>query len=95
MKKSVPSGTDFSCLNRSSLCQVAVKEGYDVGACACAVGNKGAVSGADGHAVYLELSGAGACIVADVDDISIAGAYTELSETSENGFAMLDEGQSS
>ena len=26
---------------------------------------------------------------------SIAGAYTELSETSENGFAMLDEGQSS
>lgn len=52
MKKSVPEGTDFSCLNRSSLCQVAVKEGYDMCACACAVGNEGAVSGADGDAVF-------------------------------------------
>ena len=52
MKKSLPMGRDFLCLNCSSLCQVAVKEGYDVGACACAVGNKGAVSGADGHAVF-------------------------------------------
>ena len=34
-------------------------------------GLEGVLAGADGHAVYLELSGAGACIVADVDDISL------------------------